>query len=76
MTFKEEQLPLFGAPTVHVLRYGMTLCAFGVEHGVPGRWPEGHQWASVPDAAKANCEACLEALERLRAAMAANGIRI
>lgn len=55
---------------VHVLYYGSPLCRF--MQGVPGEWPEGHQWVSYRDTSvrtAANCEECLirfEALSKTR----------
>lgn len=39
--------------TVHILRYGFSLCRFNTE--VPARWPQGHIWGTRSEA---TCDAC------------------
>lgn len=56
ITFDIERMPLIPRPAVHLLHQGQPVCGFSTE--VPGKWPEGHRWASSHDFDKVTCPAC------------------
>lgn len=41
---------------VHIVDAGVALCG---RPGLPGDWPQGHQWVPLNEAFAANCQDCL-----------------